>query len=266
MNNLKRALAITLGIAALIGFQSCSKSGRKTENPNIIYILADDLGYGDISAINDSSKIITPALDKLASNSMVFTDAHTSSSVCTPTRYGILTGRYSWRTSLKDWVVTGYGKPLIPAGRSTLANLLKQKNYTTACIGKWHLGWTWPGIEGGEKNVDFTGSIVDGPLNNGFDHFFGFSGSLDMPPYVWVENNMPTMEPNKFVDCIEPKYGWFREGVCAADFEHDEALPLITQKAVEYIDLKAKSDSAFFLYLPLPAPHLPILPTKEFKG
>ena len=168
--------------------------GKNTSDykPNIIFILADDLGYGDISIFGkDLSKIKTPNIDELATQGVIFTDAHSSSSVCTPTRYSILTGRYNWRSTLKQGVIYGYSKALIQPGRQTIASMLKKHGYTTAAIGKWHLGWNWDNIDAGEENVDFSKPIKNGPTTLGFDYFYGFSGSLDMPPYVYVENDMP---------------------------------------------------------------------------
>jgi len=266
MNNFTKAVGLACGITSLFGVQSCQPEQKQADKPNIIYILADDLGYGDLSCLNKESKIQTPNLDALANQSVVFTDAHTSSAVCTPTRYGILTGRYNWRTKLKSWVLEGYSPELIPSDRSTLASMAKEQNYETACIGKWHLGWEWANIESGKDSVDFSQKIKNGPTSNGFDYFYGFSGSLDMPPYVWVENDQPTMVPTKVVDCGEERYGWFRDGVCAEDFNHEQALPQLAKRASNYIKDKAKNEKPFFLYFPLPAPHLPILPTDEFKG
>ncbi|MCT4646961.1 MAG: arylsulfatase [Carboxylicivirga sp.] len=249
-----------------LAFIACNSAKEESKKPNIIYILADDLGYGDVSAISPQSKITTPCMDALAAQSVVFTDAHTSSSVCTPTRYGILTGRYNWRSSLKKWTLHGYSKALIPEDRSTLASLLKSQNYETACIGKWHLGWDWANVDAGNDSIDYTKAIKNGPTKNGFDYFYGFNGSLDMPPYVWVENDQATMVPTKTIDRGDDKYAWFRKGICSEDFDLEQTLPQLADRAASYIADKAKKENPFFLYLPLPAPHLPILPTDEFKG
>ena len=164
-------------------------SGQK---PNIIYILTDDLGYGDVSAYNPKSKIATPWIDALAKEGMLFTDAHANSSVCTPTRYGILTGRYAWRTSLKSGVLWSYDKPLITPDQLTVAQLLKNNGYQTACIGKWHLGLDWAKQTNGE--IDFTKPINGGPTQIGFDYFYGISASLDIPPYVYIDGNKVEIE------------------------------------------------------------------------
>ncbi|MCA9127369.1 MAG: arylsulfatase [Planctomycetales bacterium] len=241
--------------------------------PNIVFILADDQGYGDVTALNPDSKIPTPNIDRIAVEGMKFLDGHSSSSVCTPTRYSILTGRYHWRTRLQKGVLGGFSKPLISPGRLTVASLLKRKGYETACIGKWHLGWDWPLKDGGVAdddgdysgafkdgwNVDYTGRINNGPCDVGFDQFFGISASLDMPPYVFVRNDVPT-EP------ATVEKAFHRKGPAGANFEAVDVLPTFTEEAVEFINAKAKGPAPFFLYLPLNAPHTPIVPTADWQG
>ncbi|SDS58970.1 Arylsulfatase A [Polaribacter sp. KT25b] len=268
-------------VISLLFFSACSSSKVKTKDekvvskkPNIIYILADDLGYGDVSSFNPESKIPTVNLDKMASNGVMFTDAHTSSAVCTPTRYGILTGRYNWRSSLKSGVLGGYSKSLITPDRTTVADVLKNQGYTTAYIGKWHMGWDWA-FNGEPKetinnlhtiqDVDYTKPIQNGPSTHGFDYSFGFCGSLDMPPYVYVENDMPTMVPTKMTVNKDSKGVW-RKGPTSDDFVHQTVLQDLTDRALNYIGDKANRNDPFFLYLPLPAPHTPILPSDEFLG
>jgi arylsulfatase A len=172
--------------------------------PNVIFILADDLGYGDLSYLNSNSKIFTPNIDQLARDGKSFTDAHAPASLCTPTRYAILTGRYGWRSSLKKGVLKHYDPPLIEKGRFTIGQLFKQNNYSTACIGKWHLGWEWSlnnnsffsdSLKIGndapadrfriEKLVDFSKPITDGPISKGFDYYFG-DEVPNYPPYVFI--------------------------------------------------------------------------------
>src|SRR5690606_272227 len=241
--------------------------------PNIVYILADDMGYGDVSAYNENAAWKTPHLDKMAGEGLRFTDAHTSSSVCTPTRYGILTGRYNWRSSLKKGVLSGYSQALIAPHRMTVANLLQQQGYQTAFIGKWHLGWDWhfsreaTDMDNLSKNqsVDFGKPIENGPKELGFSYSYGFSGSLDMPPYVYVENGIATAIPTDTTVSVEDK-GFWREVVTSPDFRHADLLSHLTGKAIQYIDRQADSGSPFFLYYPLPAPHTPILPNTEFLG
>ena len=235
------------------------------KQPNIVYILADDMGYGDVSCLNKNSKIHTESIDKVATKGMIFRDAHASSAVCTPSRYSILTGRYNWRSLLKKDVLFGYSKPLIEPGRMTVASFLKEQGYTTACMGKWHLGWTWPMKSTSEEDVDFEEPILDGPTTVGFDSFFGISASLDMPPYVYVENNKVTAIPDRIIPENKGKMFW-REGPIAPDFKHEDVLPKLADKAIGFIEEKAQENKPFFLYLPLPAPHTPILPSPEFQG
>lgn len=260
MNFLKNTISF---FVFLVVFNSFSQNGNR-KSPNIIFILADDLGIGDVSSYNENSKIKTANIDRLASQGVLFTDAHTNSSVCTPTRYGILTGRYSWRSKLKKSVLQGYSKALIPQNRTTVARFLKKNGYKTAAIGKWHLGWDWANIDAGKDKVDFSKKIKKGPTTLGFGYWFGFSGSLDMAPYVWVENDQPTMVPTKYTQNTGQKK--WRNGLTSDDFEHEQVLPNITARAIDYIKENGKNKKPFFLYMPLPAPHTPMLPTPEFKG
>lgn len=248
-------------------------------HPNIIYILADDMGYGDLSCLNADSKIRTQHLDQLAEQGMIFRDAHSTSSVCTPSRYSLLTGRYNWRSRLKQGVNWGYSERLIEQDRMTVPSLLKAHGYTTGCVGKWHLGWSWgkkaditepvdedrdtPEFPG--NDVDFSQPISDGPTAVGFDYYFGISASLDMAPYVYVENDSVTAQPDRIIPEERGKRFW-REGPIAPDFAHEDVLPTLTRKAVQFVDDHASGDEPFFLYFPLPAPHTPILPLPEFQG
>ena len=234
--------------------------------PNVILILADDLGLGDVRANNAASRIATPALDRLAREGLVFRDAHTPSSVCTPTRYGLLTGRYNWRTTLARGVLWGESPPLVPPERPTLAHLLKAAGYHTAMIGKWHLGWQWARDARGE--IDFAAPVTGGPDANGFDEYLAFAASLDMPPYVWVQNGRPTAVPDRRegVTKQQDAYGWYREGPIAADFRIPEVLSTVCSRAIDHVKRRATATEPFFLYLPLPAPHTPIVPEPPFRG
>lgn len=236
-----------------------------TTPPNIIFILADDMGYGDVSCLNEHGKIYTQHLDRLAAAGLICRDGHATSAVCTPSRYSILTGRYNWRSALKQGVNRGYSPPLLEEGRLTVASFLQQHGYATGCVGKWHLGWHWAKIGPEETDVDFTQPITDGPTSVGFDYYFGISASLDMPPYVYVENEQPTAVPDHICEGFEGKR-LLRAGPTAPDFDHEEVLPTFAEKAVAWVDAQAQKDAPFFLYLPLAAPHTPILPTAEFLG
>jgi arylsulfatase A-like enzyme len=239
---------------------------RAATPPNILFILADDLGYGDVRANNPESKIPTPNLDRLAAAGMRFTDAHSSSAVCSPTRYNVLTGRYNWRTRLQSGVLDGYSPPLIARDRLTVASFLKQHGYTTAGMGKWHLGMNWapaPDTATGAKatgwQVDYTQPIADGPVARGFDSYFGIAASLDMPPYIFIANDRTVGLPTT-------NKTWIRKGPAGADFEAAQVLPTLTAKAVDYLAKQARADRPFFLYLALNSPHTPILPTPAWQG
>ncbi len=272
--------------AAAVGFLSAaviailvfhSPVVKASDKPNIVYILADDLGYGDLSCLNRQSKIPTPNMDRLARQGMTFTDAHSPSSVCTPTRYGILTGRYSWRSRLKSSVLLGYDRPLIEPDRLTVPALLKRHGYNTAAFGKWHLGLGWQLADGGslprkdqlrdDPGIDYAQPIDGGPTALGFDSFFGISASLDMAPYCYIRDDRATQVPSEPTKGRPFPENW-REGMKSADFEHIEVLPRLCEEATGYIDAQARSSAPapFFLYFPLPAPHTPVLPNKPFLG
>jgi arylsulfatase A-like enzyme len=233
------------------------------QKPNIIYILADDLGYGDVSCLNKDSKISTPNIDKLAKEGMSFMDAHSNSAVCTPTRYGILTGRYAWRTRLQNGVLWGYDTMLISKNRTTIASMLKGIGYQTACIGKWHLGLGWQKNESGK--VDFTRPLTNGPTQVGFDYFYGIPSSLDIPPYFYIENTAITATSIDSTKGNNGK-GFWRAGPAGNDFKHTEVLSHFTDKAISFIDKQASSGQPFFLYFPLTSPHTPILPSDKYLG
>ncbi|MBE0534310.1 MAG: arylsulfatase [Phycisphaerae bacterium] len=236
-------------------------AAEKPSLPNIVYILADDMGYGDVACLNKDCRIPTPHMDRLAKEGMIFTDAHSGSAVCTPTRYGILTGRYCWRTRLKSGVLWGYSPALIEDGRMTVASLLKKHGYATACVGKWHLGL------GRAEKTDYGKPLRPGPNDVGFDYFFGIPASLDMTPYCYIENDRPTQMPTDTIDA-SPSPAMWRGGPVSPDFKHEEVMDAFLEKTVAFIDRCAKRTPAkpFFVYMPLAAPHTPIVPTKPFLG
>jgi arylsulfatase A len=245
--------------------------------PNLVIVLADDLGYGDLSCLNPQSKIPTPRMDELAASGMIFTDAHTPSSVCTPTRYGLLVGRYSWRTRLKQGVLLGFDRPLIEAGRPTLASFLKEQGYATAVIGKWHLGLGWQSPQGQpvtdrdgtteDPGVDYTRPITEGPLAVGFDYFFGIAASLDMAPYCYIENDRVTEIPTEPTEGNPFPVNW-RAGKRAPNFRHEEVLDKCAEAAERWLRRHATTarGNPFFLYYALTAPHTPVLPLPQYEG
>jgi arylsulfatase A len=216
----------------------------EAERPNVVVILADDLGYGDVRCFNPGSKIATPELDRMASEGMRFTDAHSGSAVCTPTRYGLLTGRYAWRTRLKRGVLGGYSPHLIEPGRMTVASVLKSQGYRTACVGKWHLGLDWVttrAVKLGDSPdasqdlappVDYSKTVGGGPTSVGFDESFIIAASLDMPPYIFLRNDrcegLPTAERT-----------YIRKGPAHPEFEAVNVLPTLTREAVAFLDRQA---------------------------
>jgi len=282
LNKANMRIIVTI-CASLCLVVASGEAKAKTKHPNIVYILADDLGYGDVSCYNSESKITTPRIDRLAAEGMRFTDVHTPSAVCTPTRYGILTGRYAWRTRLKYRVLDGLDPPLIEEGRLTVADLLKQHGYDTACIGKWHLGMQWtdkdgqpvPAVPVDRKtrprvgdDVDYTRQITGGPTARGFDWYFGISASLNMSPFCYIEGDRPVRLPVLDQPRISTEFISVDKGVRSPDFTIYGVMPRLAGEAVGYLERHAKErpDSPFFLYAPLTSPHLPLVPNEEYRG
>lgn len=270
-------------LLSLFTFVFGSAIATAADKPNIIFILCDDLGTGDVKCLNPEGKIATPQMDRLAKEGMTFTDAHSGSSVCTPTRYGVMTGRYSWRSKLQSGVLGGLSPRLIEQGRMTVASMLKQQGYSTHCVGKWHLGMNW--VRSGEvselniesadqvKNVDYSKPITNGPTSVGFDTYFGISASLDMVPYCFIENDHVTANPTETMklamNSAGGKMSFTREGPGAPGFRGEDVLPTLTQRAIKIIQDKsaaAKKGDPFFIYLPLNSPHTPILPSEKWQG
>lgn len=257
--NIHKTFFSTLAVVPLLAHSA------ETKRPNIIYILADDMGYGDVSALDANGKIKTTNLDMMVSEGMHFRDAHTSSSVSTPSRYSILTGRYNWRSELQSGVNWSFSKPLIERDRPTVATMLSQNGYNTAVIGKWHLGLGWAKFGAGENDVTYDQPLSFSPNDNGFDYSFIMSASLDIPPYIYIRNGEFTAPVRDTIKGQEG-YGFYREGAIADDFDINTTLERFTQESINYINDKSKEDKPFFLYFPLTAPHTPILPPEEFQG
>lgn len=277
---MKTPILLVSLICALV-FANCTKEEPKL--PNIIIIYADDMGYGDLAIQNPTSKIPTKYLDQLASEGMRFTDAHSSSGICSPSRFALLTGTYHWRR--QHGIVGAFGKPFFKDTDITLPQLLKTKGYSTACIGKWHLGWDWAfkNEPSGEvmqwgktrkvylpEDIDWTKPISGGPLDRGFDYYFG-DGTINFPPYAWVENDQLTEVPDELMDINNIGYDvkegeWeFRPGPKLKGWNPYKVLPTLTDKTVEWINKQHKNEP-FFLYLALPSPHAPIIPTDQFDN
>jgi len=266
MNGFKNRLIVITTFLLLL---YAGMASAVSQQPNIIVILADDMGVDSVSAFNDSLGFETPCIDALASEGMVFSDAHSGSAVCTPTRYGLLTGRYSWRSQLKASIIPQWDAPLIEEGRLTIASMLKAKGYDTAAIGKWHLGWNWPfrseqtvPVGNGKElakmtnqGFDWNALVTGGPLSCGFDYYFG-DDVINWPPFVYIENEHVLGTPDS-------KNKWKAPD---SDWAADKVLPTITAKAMAYIGEKAKTDTPFFLYFPMTSPHSPIAPSVNFKG
>lgn len=255
--------------------------------PNIVFILADDMGYGDVACNDPNSRIPTPNLDRLAKRGMRFSDAHAVSAVCTASRYSILTGRYNWRSRLKRGIIWEWDGPLIDPGRPTVANVLKRQGYDTACIGKWHLGWDWSTYDGRHANetlpfgfndphtadlrsefgaeIDFSKGIGGGPVHRGFDTYFGVDVP-NFPPYTWFEDDHLTERPT----VQKPAQMYGTPGPATPNWSHRAMIAGLTRRAVSYIEAHSvigkREVPPYFLYLPLTAPHSPIVPRAEFRG
>ena len=272
-------------MAGVLGLMA-SASGEQVNKPNIIILLTDDLGYGDVSFLNADSKIKTPQMDTLAEAGVWATDAHSPSTVCSPSRYAMLTGRYAWRGKMKAGRLNPWEETAISADRLTLPKMLKTQGYHSACIGKWHLGMDWP-WKGGEKPpvsviglgtskatcamFDWSKPITGGPLGAGFDYYFG-DGTPNMPPYAFIENDRLTCDP---VDVDGPKLRsqelekmGYIHGVGPGEkgWKLENVMPTITSKAVSYIEEQSRKKQPFFLYFSTTSPHTPLVPSKEFQG
>ena len=248
----------------------------KSQRPNIVLVMADDMGYGDPGCYNAESKIPTPNIDRLAREGTRFTDAHSPSALCTPSRYGLLTGRYHWRTARAHHLVMPYEPPVIEKGQVTIASLLKEGGYKTACIGKWHLGFLYPTKDAAkasytqqEVDIDFTKPLDGGPLAVGFDYFFGTAGcSTSDPPYCFIENDhtvgLPSVPSTEELNALPGFY----PGLMVPQWRLENVDVELASQARAYIKEQVKSGSAdpFFLYLPLSAPHNPWIVPEFLKG
>jgi len=280
------ALLIAFGLMPFVDLRAADPS-KPEGKPNFIIIYADDLGYGDVQCYNPrQGKILTPHIDKLASQGMRFTDGHSSSGVCSPSRYTLLTGRYHWRTKLQAGIVNLWGEPLIAPDRMTLGTLAKQQGYQTACIGKWHLGWDWPIAQEratlfkekpkGEAVASdahrsvwretFSQSIGGGPVSRGFDYYFG-TDVPNWPPFCFIENDRTVGVPSEFLGSqLLGNNQASNQGPALAGWTLEPILPVISDHAVAFIAEASQKPEPFLLYLPLTSPHTPLSVNEPWKG
>lgn len=267
-----------LYLLSLVALSSCATEQPPARQPNIVVILADDFGVGDIQVHYPENKIATPYLDKLVSEGMSFSDAHSPSAVCTPTRYGLLTGRYSWRTRLQEWVLATQEPPLIAADRPTLPGVLRDHGYSTALIGKWHLGWEWAGPQpsrmteerNGQKRMQwyFDKPAQQGPTTRGFDYYFGVD-LPNMPPFTYIENDTATPVPTATYvhddseGVVMPR--GFEGSPMAPGWRFREIVPELTRRAVQQVRERANAEKPFFLFYSMTSPHEPVSPSAAFQ-
>ncbi len=268
-------------VVCILGCLVASMAAAQDKDlPNIVIIYADDMGYGDLGIQNSDSNIPTPHLDQLAREGMRLTDGHSSSGICTPSRYALLTGQYHWRKF--HHIVRSWEGSVFEPAQLTLPEMLQNQGYRTACIGKWHLGWDWSAIRKpgakptGPKNrptwpadaFDWSKTIPDGPLDHGFDYYFG-DDVPNFPPYTWIENDRVTAPPTvPYTPNPRPTEGAAegRPGPMVEDWRQDQVMPTLTKKVVEWINQQKDLDKPFFLYFPWTSPHAPIVPTQEYQG
>jgi len=283
---MKRTLAILI-VLLLSPLDFLSAADAPARKPNVVILYTDDLGYGDVQCYNpERGKIPTPHIDKLASQGMRFTDGHSSSGVCSPSRYTLLTGRYHWRTRLQSGIVPLWGEPLIAADRVTIGTLAKQHGYRTACVGKWHLGWQWP-IPADRSMVfkekpkgqavatdahrevwreTFSQPIAGGPTTRGFDAYFG-TDVPNHPPFCFIENDRTVGIPSEFLDAELLKNNQASvQGPALEDWTLEPILPALGDRAVKWIADSAANDEPFLLYMPFTSPHTPLSVNDAWKG
>ena len=266
MKNVRAAIFLLLLGASIL-------SAQEPTLPNIVILYADDMGVGDVSYGDADAKIQTPNIDRIARQGMTFSDGHSSSGICTPSRFALLTGQHHWRRF--HGIVNAFGASVFEEDEFTIARMLKEQGYQTGCFGKWHLGWDWdairkPGVAKKDRakagSYDWTKRFPAGPVDQGFDYYFG-DGTINFPPYCWIENDRFLTIPTKPVMKSKPLAGGgnFRKGPMAEDWNPYDVLPTVTEKAVDWIGIQ-DADKPFFVYLAFNSPHYPIVPNKEFHG
>ncbi len=253
-------------IGFLKGITAQEEPAARGQKPNVILIYADDMGYDAVSSYNDNLGLETPNLDQLARQGMKFTDAHSTSGVCSPSRYSLLTGRYHWRTRLKSGIVNKWEPSLIKADRLTMPEMLKKAGYQTACFGKWHLGWNWTPEDGDRitsvpDSIDFDGRIPGGPVDHGFDYYFG-DDVPNWPPFAWRVNDRILGD---LTTTMQSDLRGVSGGPAVANWDFEKVLPRLTKRSAEYIRTRADDDQPFFLYFSMTTPHTPIVPSDRFR-
>lgn len=285
MKNTPISLPCPAGLALLLSAGLAAAAPGEASRPNVVVILADDMGYGDVTALNPDSRIPTPRLDWLAREGLVFTDAHSAGSYCVPSRYGLLTGRYMWRTRLgSGGNLANFGGTLIEPGRETIASLLRGEGYFTGLVGKWHQGIDWRlhdesareiiRVESNYQdfaNIDFASPVLRGPRDYGYESSFGTAGSAEMNPATFLENNRVTVVPTLSSREAGEKHGeWYGrdDNIVAEGYTMDALVPTLSRKACEFVETATREhpDRPFFLYYAMTTPHNPIVPGPEFAG
>ena len=279
------AALLTLVVLLVAPWAAGDAAENERAKPNVVLILADDMGYGDVGVLNPDSRIPTPNLDRLAKEGLIFTDAHAAGSYCVPSRYGLLTGRYMWRTRLgSGGNLANFAGTLIEPGRNTLADLLRREGYFTGLVGKWHQGIDWKLRDETARdiirvapnyqdfaNIDFASPVVKGPNDYGFDYSFATAGSAEMNPSTFIENNRVALIPTLTSAEAKDKRGqWYGrdDNIIAEGYTMDGLVPTLSKKACEFIERanRTQPGKPFFLYYAMTTPHNPIVPNREFVG
>lgn len=285
LNQFSTLTLVTASFFVLFGSHQTALAANPKSRPNIVIILADDMGFGDVTALNTDSRIPTPHLDHLAQESLIFTDAHAAGSYCVPSRYGLLTGRYMWRTRLgSGGNLANLAGTLIEPGRQTIASLLQQAGYRTGLVGKWHQGIDWKLHDESEReqilidpnyqnfeNIDFASPVLKGPQDYGFDYSFGTAGSAEMNPAAFLKNNRVTEIPTLTSAQAKAKHGeWYGrdDNIVAENYTMDRLVPTLSNQACEFVETAVRTtpEQPFFLYYAMTTPHNPIVPHQKFLG